>query len=111
MGGVRRERSRAIALRLRESVVAWLRDTTRQDGQTVTAFVRDLIEDARTTSGLPLPVAEVLREEAATLGFPWRLYVQHVLYRRSELVRARGPAFDSLAPAPSARPRPGRRAS
>ena len=110
MVATRRQRSRTVALRLRDCVVAWLQETTRRDDQTVTAFVRGLIEDARTTSGLPLPIAEVLRDDAAALGMPWPLYVQHVLYRRFEQVRAKGPAFDPPVLPARTRPRVGSRA-
>lgn len=44
--------------------------------------------------GLPLPVVELLEEDAAALGLDHRRYTQHVLFHRFEQVKRHGPLFD-----------------
>lgn len=85
-----------VAFRLGEALMAWLRANAEGSGRSMTALVRDLLEDARSIYGLPGPVVERLEADAAALGLDLRGYVRHVLFRRFEQLKEQG--LSSAAP-------------
>jgi hypothetical protein len=89
-----RETKRLLGLRFRDSLAAWIQANAKDSGRTMTAVVREALEDARSMYGLPLPVVELLEEDAAALGLDRRRYAQHVLFRRFEQVKRHEPLFD-----------------
>ena len=94
MGSNSGETMRLLGLRFRDSLAAWIQANAEDSGRTMSAVVREALEDARSMYGLPSPVVELLEEDAAALGLDRRRYAQHVLFRRFEQVKRHGPRFD-----------------
>ena len=86
-----------VTLRIPEPLLAWVEAAARDTGRSVRAVVCELIEDLRGMHGLPRPVVELLHADTEALGLDPRRYVQHLLLRRFELVKRRGPGFDASA--------------
>jgi len=63
-------------------------------GRDATAHVIRVMDGYQRYYGLPRAVVEKLEEDRRGLAMDRFEYFQHVLYRRSEAVQARGPGFD-----------------
>ena len=68
MGSNSGETMRLLGLRFRDSLAAWIQANAEDSGRTMSAVVREALEDARSMYGLPSPVVELLEEDAAVLG-------------------------------------------
>jgi len=80
--------------RLPLDIVYVLKADALARGSDTTAHVIRVLEGFQRHYGLPRAIVETLEEDRRLLGMDKFEYFQHVLYRRSEAVQARGPGFD-----------------
>jgi hypothetical protein len=83
-------RARAAALGLRGEDL--------ESAINITAQINRMLESLRSWFGLPLLVAEAIEKDRGALGLGRIEYLQHLVFRRYEVVAKSGPGFDKDSP-------------